>query len=147
MYQTLKCDPTLISNPTGSGCGEWDAGANFYIYSHHYEDSVRYRLGRVSYPESIRVSNSPTFSIYQSHQYHVIYDSIIAESTHLVGSGSVPLNHTLQTSLRSNKAQYLFKASELNAGGLTAGSINNLQLDISIVGTQLTDLKIKMRQG
>jgi len=145
MYQTLKCDPTLISNPTNSGCGEWDTGENFLIYDHRFSDSLRYRVG-FEYPDTIQVTSTPTTKSYQNYQYSIVYDGVISETNNLVGVGIDNLGHSLQTSLHSNRAQYLYKASELTASGLVTGEINKIELEVVTVGqTTINDLLIRMK--
>ena len=146
MYHTLKCDPSLINNPTGSGCGEWDAGANFHFYDHSYHDSLRYRTN-LSYPETIEITTNPTYTKYQSTQYEIVYDVVGSESSSAVGSGNTAITHTLQSAHHSGRAQYLFTASELQNAGMTAGSIDKLELDISTLGSNLRNLTIKMKHS
>ncbi|MBO6517058.1 MAG: hypothetical protein JJ975_10960 [Bacteroidia bacterium] len=144
MYQTLKCDATLINNPTGSGCGEWDTGANFYVYDHNHKDSTRYRLG-FAYPDSIPTRPTPTFTEMVRKQYHMVYDNTIGEKRNVVGLGEKSLTHVLNTELRSGRAQYLYRADELLASGFSAGTIDKLRLDVSKLGGKLNDFTIRLK--
>ncbi len=147
MYQTLKCDPSLINNPTNSGCGEWDTGENFYIFDHSYKDSLRYRVG-FEYPDSINVRNSPTYSTYENYQAYIVYDAVTSEASYSVGAGSSALTNALQTSLHTSRAQYMYKESELTAAGVTAGLIDKIEIDITALGlTTLENFQIRMKNS
>lgn len=146
MYQTLKCDPTLIDNPTGSGCGEWDAGANFILYHHDFVDSLAYDLGS-AFPDTVALVNNPTYNYYQQYQYFIGYNSTISEANYAVGSGSVGVNNTFNDVNASNKAQYLWTAAELSAAGLSAGTIDKLEMDFTGLGSTLSYLKINMKHS
>lgn len=144
MSHTLKCDPALINNPTGSGCGEWDAGANFTLYQHFHRDSLRYRQG-LSYPDTIWYSNDTTFKTSTTTQYFIVYDSTITEDTDTIGTGTSTITNTFMSFNRSGHSQYLFKASELQGAGLTAGNIDKLKLDFLFQGVALDGLTIRMK--
>ncbi len=145
MYQTLKCDPALINNPTGSGCGEWDTGENFYIYDHSHQDSLRYRKG-FDYPDSISITSTPTYTRHQVYKQHRVYDQVIKEETFVLGDQSLSLNNVLQGSLHTHRAQYMFRASELINAGLSAGSIDKMKLNIVSLGTgDFNNLKIRIK--
>ncbi len=147
MYQTLKCDPSLINNPTNSGCGEWDTGENFYIFDHSYRDSLRYRVG-FEYPDSINVRNSPTYNTYENYQTYIVYDAVTSEASYSVGAGSSALTNALQTSLHTSRAQYMYKASELTAAGVTAGMIDKIEIDITALGlSTLENFQIRMKNS
>ncbi|MBD77595.1 MAG: hypothetical protein CL840_01475 [Crocinitomicaceae bacterium] len=144
MYQTLKCDPALISNPTNSGCGEWDAGANFVLRRHINRDSLRYLVNR-SYPETIKYLTLPTESYIRLQQKQIGYSSTSGETIYSVGSGSQTISNGLKTGNRSGRSQYIYKSSELTASGLTAGKIDKVKLDVSKLGSGLGSFKIRMK--
>lgn len=141
---TLKCDPALISNPTGSGCGEWDAGANIIIHTH--EDTVYNRhYVNGDYPDTIAFSNSPVFEYYRSYQYYPVYTNVISESTFSIGIEDTSISHTLNSNLSQSRAQYLYKATELLSAGLSVGDIHKLRLNINSLGSNLQKLSIRIR--
>ncbi|NRA12297.1 MAG: hypothetical protein HRT57_10115 [Crocinitomicaceae bacterium] len=111
MCQTLKCDPALIANPTGSGCGEWDTGANFILYDHENTDSLRYNLGG-AYPDTVSITSTPIYSYQQVDQNYITYSSILSESTYSLGSGSTSIGTTFNDANANNKAQYLWTAAD-----------------------------------
>ena len=146
MYHKLKCDPTLISNPTGSGCGEWDANANFYLYDHQNRDSVRYRQG-LNFPDSIPFSNVGSYTWYQQSRVQRVFDSTITETLSAVGTDTLGLTHPLQTSLQSGRAQYMFTVGDLTTAGVVAGPVEKISLDISTLGSGLNDLTLRMKNS
>ncbi|MDX2361858.1 MAG: peptide-N-glycosidase F-related protein [Crocinitomicaceae bacterium] len=146
MYQTLKCDPSLIDNPTGSGCGEWDAGANFILYHHDNKDSLRYLEGGV-FNDTVSLVSTPTYTSYQENQQFIVYNSTISESTFNVGGGVQTINETFNDLNANNRAQYLWTATELSSAGMSAGNIDKLELDLSAFGGSLDHLSIKMKHS
>lgn len=146
MTQTLKCDPNLISNPTGSGCGEWDTGANFILTLHENKDSTLYEVGNLNWPDSILAVSNPVYSYHQEYQRFRVLDSTISESLYTIGNGTTALSHPMATSLHSGHSQYVYKASELSAAGMTAGSIDKVSLEaLSANGTLMQDFAIRMK--
>lgn len=146
MYQTLKCDPNLINNPTGSGCGEWDAGANFILYDHINTDSTRFAMDG-TFPDSLELSAVPTYSYQQHMQQFMVYNNTISETSYQPGAGGTSIVNVLNSSNTTFKAQYLWTASELNASGMTTGSIDKLELNLTGLGSDLNFLTIKMKNS
>jgi hypothetical protein len=131
MYQTLKCDKSLISNPTNSGCGEWDAGANFILYKHLFQDSLRYMTGNAIYPDTVNYVNDPTYSYYQHKLKRRVIDKVINNSTYTVGSIIGSVSPALGYKKRGHFSQFLYRAPELQAAGLKAGRIDRISFDLS----------------
>jgi hypothetical protein len=147
MYQTLKCDPATTQDQYA--CGEWDYVYYNYIYDHTgVLDSNLITIPKFkvdgSSPDTFAYSYLPSYSYSKDWQYHIVYNSVISEDTFSVGSGNIQLNHTLQSSLSTAHSQYLWKQSELIAAGLTAGSIDKLQLDLTSLGSDLNYFKIEI---
>ncbi len=144
MYYTLKCDAATTQD--GFPCGEWDYTTYTRLYQHENVGAEYYYLGN-SNPDTIYYVNGPTYNVYQSYQYYPVYDNTVSESDYTIGSGSASLSNTLQSSLRSSKAQYIVTAAELTGAGVTAGDIHKLRMDISTLGADLDNLKIRIKNS
>jgi hypothetical protein len=64
-----------------------------------------------------------------------------------VGTGGTSISETFDASNSSNKAQYLWTATELSAAGLTAGNIDKLKFDVTALGGNLNNLEVKMKHS
>lgn len=142
MYYTLKCDAATTQD--GYPCGEWDYTTLTNLYEYKNIGQPYYGLNG-SYPDTIFYTTTPTYSYYQSYQDYIVYDNTVSENDYTLGSGSLALNHPLNSSLPNSKTQYLFTATELTTAGLTAGNIDKLKLDISSLGDNVNHLTIKVK--
>ncbi len=92
--------------------------------------------------EELARGNYTTPILYETDTFYVA--SIIEQVTNIpVGTGTITnttASHPAPFAYTTKKAkeQYLFRASELNAAGLTEGSINSLSFDISDVNANVT---------
>lgn len=145
MYHRLKCVPG--NNPA---CGEWD----YLTYTYAYKNTGKLDSNLLMHPnflwlsnspDSLDYSNNPNYSVYQNKHYWMVYDSTISETIGTIGMGNQALNHTFQGNLKSNRVQYLWQASELSAAGLSAGDIQNIRFNLSNLGSNLNNLKIKIK--
>lgn len=134
MLYSMRCKDGLVS--TGSdrnkGCGEWDYSCNTYLTDSSHVDSItathpNYIIS--GYSGSVyNYVNQPTYRMYQIVQQQVSVTSITTEDTASIGTGTTTLSNALNTALLSGKSQFLINASELQAAGLQAGTIDALAL-------------------
>lgn len=151
MLYSMRCKNGLIS--TGSqrnlGCGEWDYNCYTYLVDSSQTDSLFTRQAShvitnftgTTYPYTA----VPVWTYYQSNQQEVTYTSVISESTANVGAGNDTLTNPLGTSHSVSRSQYLWTAAELTGAGLTGGNITSLRLDILSLGSNLDNLKIRIK--
>jgi len=144
MYYTLKCDAATTQD--GYACGEWDYSTFTNLYQHNNIGTPYFSVNG-QHPDTINYVSNATYTYYQHQQYHIVYDNTTSENNYNVGSGSTPVNHTLNATTANNKAQYLWTATELTTAGLSAGNIDKLKLDISSLGDNLNYLTIKMKHS
>lgn len=143
-FMTLKCDKGLISNPTGSGCGEWDAGADLKIYHHTGEyDSTYKKHGRYqingTYPQEFEYNNGPLYNYYERYEKNRTVDAINAETVITIDDG----NHAIPLTHQSGMADiFLWRADELKAAGLKAGTIDQIAFKTDLTTPQ--DVKMKI---
>src|ERR1051325_366524 len=145
MKYTLKCNPAQTP-----ACGEWDYLTNTYVYKHTglIDSSAvvqpTYVVNSTS-PDSLQFSYSPTYTSTPHWQYFIVHDATQSLSTYAVGTGNTAADHPFGTSQPVSRAQFLWKAPELTAAGLTAGNITGLQFYLQSLGGSMRDLTIRMQ--
>jgi len=141
MYHTLKCDPGQ-----SPACGEWDYTTHTYLYDHTgtYDSNLLY------HPNFIAGGASPDSFMYMdavSWKYRawLEYSNLTTPtSTAAIGLPVtvIPLNDPQNTS--NGRQQFLYKADELIAAGLTQGDITGLQLAVTQAALSLNKFTIRM---
>ena len=128
MEYTLKCDPATRQD--NLPCGEWDyLTYNFVTDSTGEFDSTRrtqvnFRVGG-STPDSLQYSSS---SVPQKQRYRLtpVTRSSAGGEWHDVAAGGQANDGILTPT--GGRVRYLWKATELTAAGIPAGSISGLRL-------------------
>lgn len=150
MMYNMRCHDAAVGNGN-VGCREWDYSCNTFI-----TDSTRLDSTRSTHPSHLifgyDLQNGPTFTYlespvhtyYQFNQTDVEYTSSTSEFFAKVGADHV--NYPIGQNAPAGKAQYLYRANELSAAGLSAGKITGLKLSVFQVGNPLNFLKIKLKQ-
>lgn len=145
LYYRLKCVPG--NNPS---CGEWD----YLTYTNIYDstgvlDSTllthpNYLLGNQS-PANYSYTLTPTWTYNQFYQYFIVYDNVVSETPHTLGSGAVTAAHPFTSSNQDVKSQYLFTAAELTGAGVTPGLIHSVAFNLSSLGSNLEYLTVRLK--
>lgn len=145
MRYTLKCNPAQTPP-----CGEWDYLTYTYLYDHTgLLDSTlinqpTYTVNGAS-PDSVMYMNTPSFS-YDTHwQYNAVHPDTTSLSTYTVGAGTTNDVFPFGTSAPVSRTQYLWKASEISAAGMTAGNITGLQFYLQTLGAQMQNMTIHIK--
>jgi hypothetical protein len=145
MQYKLKCNPA--QNPA---CGEWD----YLTYTYLYKNTGLLDSSAVNQPtflvngnvqNSVSFIQSPSYSYNTHWQYQTVNTNTISLTTAQVGNGNTSSNHPLGSSQPVSRAIYLWRASELIAAGLSAGNITGLQLNLSALGSELKNFKIRLK--
>ena len=144
MYYTLKCDAATTQD--GYPCGEWDYTTYTNLYEHLNVGGSYYEFAG-SGVDSAVIGTNPTFDVNQSYQYFNVVDNVTGEIDHAIGAGSTSLDETFSAANTSGKSQYLFSAAELTTAGLSAGDIERLSLDVSVIGSELSNLRIALKNS
>jgi hypothetical protein len=144
MYYTLKCDPQTTQD--NFNCGEWDYTTYTNLYNYENADQPYYIINGSAW-DTINYTVNPTYTLYQSWQYNIVYDATISEMDYIIGAGAATENTTFQTANATGKAQYLYKASELTATTLGAGTIDKIKIDIASLGSDINHLMIRMKNS
>lgn len=145
MKYTLKCNPAQ-----SPACGEWDYLTNTYLYDHTgLTDSaivVQPMLSvNGSNPDSIAYSATPTYAYDTLWQYFIVHSNTTSLNNSIVGNGNTTTTTAFGASQPVSKSQYLWKASEMLAAGVTAGNITGLQFFLQSLGGQLRNMTIRMQ--
>ncbi len=151
MLYSMRCKGGLVSTSSerNKGCGEWDYNCYTYVVDSTQTDSLRtvnnsHKISNSS-DTIFKYTNSPVWSYIQFTQRQVNYSGITSEDSSTVGSGNSPLSDPFNTANSVSRSQYLWKASELTAAGLTAGNITGLRLDMLSSGNTVENLRIKIK--
>lgn len=150
MSYTLKCDPQTTQD--SYDCGEWDYLTYAILYDHRgqrdstLQSGYNFKVGNNT-PDSINFAWQPTYSRYRTYQYQINYLNVNSYSSAQIGTGTETAAHPFGISAVSGKAQYLWKANELTAAGLTAGNISGLQIDVAALGGTISNLRIKLKHS
>jgi len=145
MQYTLKCNPAQ-----SPACGEWDYLTYSYLYKHTgLLDSTPVVqptfVANGASPSSISYMNTPSYTYNTSWQYQTIITNTTSLTTATIGTDNTPANHPLGSSAPVSRSEYLWKASEMTSAGLTAGNITGLQLYLQSLGSELKNLKIRLK--
>lgn len=148
MSYTLKCDAATAQD--GFECGEWDYLTYTYVYDSTawYDSTFRthpnFRIGG-STPDSLLLNDAPNYEYTHDWQYQALVSDTNSVSIAPIGNGTnasaVPFNGSAALS----RTQYLWRITELQNAGLTAGLINGLQMDLSSFGSELGYFTIRIK--
>ncbi len=146
MRYQMRCHDTAVGS--GSvGCREWDYSCNTFI-----TDSTRVDSNRATHPNYIITNfsgdlfdytNQATYTYQQYQQYQVDYTDVISEQIAEIGTGTEQIQ--LGGSQSVARAQFIYTADELLAGGFLAGAITGLRMDVTELGDEIDFMRIKMK--
>jgi hypothetical protein len=144
MNYTLKCNSA--QNPA---CGEWDYLTYTFLYEHTGKLDSNL-LSAPSYiadgnsPDSLKFMKQPSWSYFPHFNNNIVYTDTNSISDIQIGSGTIAAVVPFKSSQPVLRIQYLWKASELIAAGLTAGNITGMKFNILTAGNTLNNLLIRM---
>lgn len=149
MLYNMRCHDAAVGNGF-VGCYEWDYSCNTFITDNSRRDSTR-----ATAPSHV-ISNfnntpgaifpyrsQPTYTYYRFNQHNVSYQNTTSENSYKVGADDLDL--PLGNGSKVAKMQFLYRASELTAAGLTTGKISGLKADVSAFGSALDFLRIRIK--
>lgn len=145
MKYTLKCNSAM-----SPACGEWDYLTYTYLYKHTgLLDSTRIIQPSYSYngtsPDSIEYMNSPSYSFNAGWQYFSVNTDTTSLLRDTIGAGVAPSNYPFGTSAPVSRSQFLWRAGEMIAAGLSAGNITGLQFYLQSLGSTMHNLTIRIK--
>ncbi|MCX6291805.1 MAG: peptide-N-glycosidase F-related protein [Bacteroidetes bacterium] len=153
-YDTVRIQKILMNYklrcPYTTQCGEWD----YLMYTYLFQPTGRFDSVMHTYPSyvvngsspaSYSFMNTPSYSYHPYFENHVVQDSIISFDSTLVAANTISMNHPLNAAIPVCRSQYLWKAVELTAAGLSAGNITGLRLNVLSPGSELKHLVIRIK--
>jgi hypothetical protein len=145
MKYTLKCNPA--QNPA---CGEWDYLTYTYLYNKTggLDSSVVHQptfLVNGNITNSVDFITTPAYTYPTSWQHYITYSDTLSLNTATVGNGSQISAFPFVASGQVSRTQYLWRASELTAAGLSAGNISGLRFYVQSNGSPLRNLTIRIK--
>ncbi|MEM6265023.1 MAG: LamG-like jellyroll fold domain-containing protein, partial [Bacteroidota bacterium] len=149
MYYTLKCD--VSTRADNFPCGEWDyLTYTFVTDSAGVMDSTRRTINSYSLisggsPDSLPFTYLPTYSYLSELQQSARYTATTQLDTARMGMGMMRSEDPLATNFLTSRAQYLWKAGELTTAGLAQGDITGLRLNLSKLGSDISQLTLRLK--
>ena len=150
MVHTLKCDPRTTHDKYD--CGEWDYLTYNTVYFHTgMYDSTLYHQPSFTFindqsSDSLMERNDPTYTYYRKLHQFPAYPDTLSLSNFWLGAGSNASDAVFNTQHNDGRSQFLWRAEELTAAGLSEGEITGLKLHVNDGGTNLRHLVIRMQQ-
>ncbi|WP_118952170.1 LamG-like jellyroll fold domain-containing protein [Taibaiella helva] len=151
MFFNIKCYP----NKSGDGnyaCGEWDYIYFNSIYDHRGKLDSTLQNGRYFTIEgrgnvdTLPYSPQPQYDINRYYLYNTVIDNITGGNSFTVGTATTAMPHPFNLAAGNERSQFIWKAGELAAAGLTAGNITGIKLNFQGNSAMLNDLRIRIRQ-
>lgn len=145
MQYTLKCNPAQ-----SPACGEWDYLTYTYLYKNTgLLDSTlvhqpTYTVNGTT-PANFSYMNTPSYSYSPSWQYNSVHTDTASLGIYQSGNGAVTDNYPFGTANPVSRCQYLWKASEMSAAGMSAGNITGLQFYLQSLGGLLGNMNIRLK--
>jgi Concanavalin A-like lectin/glucanases superfamily len=145
MKYTLKCNSAM-----SPACGEWDYLTYTYLYDHTgLLDSTQiiqpmFTVNGTS-PDSLPYMNTPSYSFSPGWQYYAVHTDTFSMLRDTIGSGITPSNYPFGTLAPVSRSQYLWRASEMTAVGMTAGNITGLRFYLQSLGSTMRNLTIRIK--
>ncbi len=151
MMYNMRCKDNNVSdfNNRDKGCGEWDASCNTYITDSTRTDSVLSFISSHSISNysgsSFSYNEGPIHDFFRYIQKDVSLDSIISETSSVIGTDTLGIYHPINTAAYNGKSQYLYTANELITAGVSFGDINGFSLNILNAGDSTDFLRVRLK--
>lgn len=151
MYFNIKCYPDK-SGDGNYACGEWDYIYFNSIYDHRGQLDSTMKSGRYftvsgqGNVDTLRYSANPQFDINRYYIYNTVIDNTTSTNSYTVGAATTAQAHPFNLAAGRERGQFIWKASELSAAGLTAGNITGVKLNFQNNAAILNNVVIRLRQ-
>lgn len=151
MFFNIKCYP----NKSGDGnyaCGEWDYIYFNSIYDHRGQLDSTFKQGRYftvdgkGSPDTLPYNPQAQYDINRSYLYNTVVDNLLTSSSYTLGGSSAAQPHPFNLAAGRERSQFIWKAAELSAAGLTAGNITGIRLNFQNNAAVLNNVVIRMKQ-
>lgn len=151
MFFNIKCYP----NKSGDGnyaCGEWDYIYFNSIYDHRGQLDSTWKKARyftvdgMGDVDSLPYNPQPQYDIHRYRLYNTVIDNILTSSSYTAGTATTAMPHPFNLAAGKERSQFIWKASELIASGLTPGNITGIKLNFQNNAAVLNNVMIRMKQ-
>ena len=145
MEYTLKCNPAQ-----SPACGQWDYLTYTYLYKPTgLLDSTlvhqpTYTVNGAT-PATVGYMNSPSYSYHPTWQHYMVNTGTTSLNTYPVGTGTSNDNIPFGASAPVSHSQYMWRAGEITAAGMSAGNITGLQFYLQTLGSTLNNMTIRIK--
>jgi hypothetical protein len=149
MYHTLKCFPG-VSGDGKYACGEWDYLTYTFVYDKKglldstYQSRYNYTVGGGT-PDSLPYTTGPVYDFTRLYKKYITRTSTTSLDTVRVGQ-NIQQDGNMFGVPPAGRSQYLWRATELQSAGLTAGNLTGLRFWVTQPGKARENLVIKMKQ-
>jgi len=143
MNYKLRCPYTVQ-------CGEWDYLTYTYLYkpTGRYDSTMHiapsYVVNGMS-PDTFQYMTIPSYSYHPYYEKYIVHNGTTSFDSTIVAGNTLSINHPLNAAIPVCRSQYLWKAAQLSAAGLTAGNITGLRFNIQSPGSVLQHLTIRIK--
>jgi hypothetical protein len=150
MFFNIKC----YNGVSGDGnypCGEWDYIYFNSVYDHRGQLDSTAKTGRyftvegMGNVDTLKYNPAPQYDINRYYLYNTVIDNISSANNYTVGTATTPMPHPFNFAAGNERSQFIWKASELSAAGLTAGSITGIKLNFQGNSAVINNLRIRMK--
>jgi hypothetical protein len=148
MYHKLKCFEDGTAGNLGFPCGEWDYLAYNFLFEHtglldsNAATHPHYLIENLDF-DSFELTGDP---VYNTYQYNQIVTSAVSlnESSFIPGSNEFSLDGPF-SDLYAQRLQYIYRADELQAAGLSAGSIQKIAMNFEATNAHASQFLIRLK--
>jgi hypothetical protein len=148
MYHKLKCFEDGTAGNLGFPCGEWDYLAYNFLFQHtglldsNAVTHPQYLIENLDF-DTRDLTNNPVFNTYQ-------YEQIVSTAITLNESAFIPGDNDISiagpfTQNSAQRLQYIYRANELTAAGLTIGDIKKIALNFEASNAHAAQFSIRIK--
>ncbi len=146
MYYKLKCNPE--QNPA---CGEWDYITSTNLYRPTGRIDSTLRSGQLftvngAYKDTLMYMNSPSWYYIPGFQRYVSSVDISSMKEYRIGTIRTSTPPEVGRGSPDARTQFLWRADELKAAGMTAGPVTGLSLSVAAPGGTIRNFTIRLKQ-
>jgi len=148
MHHTLKCD--IQTQHDQFPCGEWDylTYNQIHIHTGNYDSTLyhhpNFTLINERSVDSLLIREEPVYNFFRTRHTNVTYEDTLSLEVFEVGGYFDYCTEALPTDFHAGRSQYLWKAEEMQAEGMTAGLISGIKLNVLEFGWHADDFMIRM---
>ena len=148
MEYTLKCDPATTQDQYN--CGEWD----YLTYTNVWDHTGTMDSNRVEHPkyvlgsqqiDTLPISSSSPYSLYQIQQVAITIDSIISETSYSIGNAGALNSYGTVGQAPEGRIQFFYNATELAQAGIASGNIDAIRLKFGGANQFVKNFTIQMK--